>query len=153
MVYIRQLGKEEGCIFCKKPKGKKDAKNLILLRGKTAFVLMNLFPYNSGHLMIAPYRHIGRFEDLTKVEGLELFQLTSLSLKVLKEKLNPDGFNIGMNLGRTAGAGYEDHIHVHIVPRWNGDTNFMPVIADTKVIPEFLEETYKLLKPGFDEGK
>jgi len=153
MIYIRGIGEEEGCIFCKKPQENEDEKNLILYRGKTCFVLMNLFPYNSGHLMIAPYRHIGNFVDLRKEEGIELFKLLQWSLNILKKVLNPDGFNVGLNIGRTAGAGYEDHLHIHIVPRWNGDTNFMPVIADTKVIPEFLEETYKQLRPSFEELK
>lgn len=153
MVYIKQIGKEEGCIFCKKPKEKKDEKNFILFRGKTCYILMNLFPYNTGHLMIAPYRHIGDFGDLSKEEGQELFKLVQESLNILRKVLKPEGFNVGMNIGRVAGAGYEDHIHVHIVPRWNGDTNFMPVIADTKVIPEFLKETYKQLKPAFEELK
>ena len=149
MVYIKKIDEEEGCIFCEKPKSKKDEENLILFRGERAFILMNLFPYNSGHLMVAPYKHTGNFGDLTDDEGNELFRLIKLSLDVLKEVLKPDGFNIGLNIGRTSGAGYEDHLHFHIVPRWNGDTNFMPIIADTKVIPEALEETYKALKPAF----
>lgn len=151
MIYIKGLDEEEGCIFCKKSKEGEEEKNLVLFRGKTCFVLLNLFPYNSGHLMAAPFRHLGELNELTDEEGLELFHLVQHSLKVLKDVLKPDGFNVGMNLGRTAGAGYEDHVHVHIVPRWNGDTNFMPVISDTKVVPQALRETYKALHPAFTE--
>jgi ATP adenylyltransferase len=149
MIYIKKIEEEEGCIFCEKPKSNRDEENLILFRGERTFVLMNLYPYNSGHLMVAPYKHTGNLGDLSEVEGSELFRLIRLSIEVLKKVLKPDGFNVGLNLGRISGAGYEDHLHFHIVPRWNGDTNFMPIIADTKVIPEALEETYRALKPVF----
>jgi len=112
--------------------------------------MLNLFPYNPGHLMIAPKRHVANLEDLSNEELKEIFELTQKSVKVLKEVANPDGFNIGINLGRVAGAGFEGHIHVHVVPRWNGDTNFMPVIGETKVIPEGIEKTFKKLKPYFE---
>ena len=145
------MERSEGCIFCSKINQNEDDKNLILYRGKKCFIIMNKFPYNPGHLMVAPYRHIASYEDLEEKESLELNHLIGLSLKVLKEVMKPDGFNIGVNLGRVAGAGVEGHLHVHIVPRWNGDTNFMPILADIKVIPEALEDTYKKLKEKFKQ--
>ncbi|NJE10015.1 HIT domain-containing protein [Thermococcus sp. MAR1] len=148
--YIRSP-KHDGCIFCDFPKENRDRERLILYRGKHAFVIMNNYPYNPGHVMIAPYRHVGRWEDLTDDELLEMMQLSQLMIKALKRTMNPHGFNMGVNLGRVAGAGIDDHVHLHIVPRWNGDTNFMPVIADTKVIPESLEEAYEELKAAIDE--
>ncbi|MBI4722660.1 MAG: HIT domain-containing protein [Candidatus Stahlbacteria bacterium] len=140
--------KSDVCIFCEAI-AKKDA--FILSRGAKGFVIMNTFPYNNGHLMVAPYRHIANVEDLTGEEILLLFDLVQKSVRVLKAKMRPDGFNIGINLGKVAGAGVEGHIHIHIVPRWNGDTNFMPITAETKVISQSLEEAYKLLKEGFGE--
>lgn len=115
-----------------------------------ALVMLNLFPYNPGHLMIAPKRHVANLEDLSSEELQDILELTQKSVKVLKEVAHPEGFNIGINLGRVAGAGFEGHIHVHVVPRWNGDTNFMPVIGETKVIPEGIEKTFKKLKPYFE---
>ncbi len=143
--YIR-MEKHEGCIFCDFPKESEDEKNLILHRGKHAFVIMNNYPYNPGHVMVAPYRHVGSWEELSDEEIIEMHHLVSLMIRAIRRRMNPQGFNIGANLGRVAGAGIEDHVHVHIVPRWNGDTNFMPVIADTKVIPQAIEETYRELK-------
>jgi len=139
----------EGCILCKKVAENSDRKNLVLHRGCYCFIIMNKFPYNNGHLMIAPFRHVGSFEELKKREILELMNLLKESLLNLKKALNPDGFNVGMNLGKVAGAGIEDHIHIHVVPRWNGDTNFMPILASTKVMPDYLENTYELLKGYF----
>lgn len=141
--------KPKGCIFCEKPKERKDEENLILIRGKHNFIILNAFPYNPGHLMIAPFRHVGLVEELTDEEALEHFKLLRESLKALRRALSPDGFNIGMNLGKTAGAGVEDHLHTHIVPRWEGDTNFMPVVADVKVLPEALSDTYRKLKEAW----
>jgi len=141
-----QMEKPEGCILCQKPRENEDAINYILYRGDKNFVIMNTYPYNAGHLMIAPYRHIGNLAELTNDERQEHFEILSHSIKLLRQVFNPDGFNIGMNIGKVAGAGIEDHFHTHIVPRWQGDTNFMPVIADTKVLPEALAETYKKLK-------
>jgi len=138
--------KKEGCIFCNKARGKKDEENYILLRGKTSFVILNAFPYNNGHLMIAPYRHISSLEKLNSEEQIEIMQLTSRMIRLLKEVMQPEGFNIGVNLGKAAGAGIEGHLHFHIVPRWVGDYNFMPLLSDTKVIPEALDETYRKLK-------
>ena len=148
--YIRSP-KHDGCIFCDFPKENRDKERLILYRGKHCFIIMNNYPYNPGHVMIAPYRHVGRWEDLTDYELLEMMQLSQLMIKALKKTMKPQGFNMGVNLGRVAGAGIDDHVHLHIVPRWNGDTNFMPVIADTKVIPESLEEAYDELKKAIDE--
>ncbi|KUH33575.1 HIT family hydrolase [Thermococcus celericrescens] len=148
--YIRSP-KHDGCIFCDFPKENRDRERLILYRGKHCFIIMNNYPYNPGHVMIAPYRHVGRWEDLTEEELLEIMKLSQLMIKALKKTMNPQGFNMGVNLGRVAGAGIDDHVHLHIVPRWNGDTNFMPVIADTKVIPESLEEAYDELKKAIDE--
>ena len=148
--YIRSP-KHDGCIFCDFPKENRDRERLILYSGEHAFVIMNNYPYNPGHVMIAPYRHVGKWEELTDEELLDMMKLSQLMIKALKRSMNPDGFNLGVNLGRVAGAGIEDHVHIHIVPRWNGDTNFMPVVADTKIIPESLEETYKELKNTLKE--
>jgi ATP adenylyltransferase len=145
--------KNQGCFLCEKPKEKKDAENYVLYRGTTCFVLLNSFPYNNGHIMVAPYRHTGVLEDLKDEERDELFATVKQVVVLLKKVFNPDGLNIGMNLGKTAGAGLEDHLHVHIVPRWNGDTNFMPVIGEAKVISEALEETYRKLKAGLKQMK
>ena len=137
-------GEKEGCIFCDKPKEGNDKKNLILYKGETSFIIMNRYPYSNGHLMAVPYRHINNMPELDHKERLELMNLTTKCIEILKV-MNPDGFNIGMNLGTAGGAGIDDHLHFHIVPRWNGDTNFMPLIADVKVMPEYLEDTYETL--------
>jgi len=141
---------EEGCIFCNKSQENRDKENYILKRGKHCFIIMNNYPYNNGHLMVAPYRHIGDIGKLSENELLEMSHLLKESVNVLKETMHPDGFNIGMNIGKVAGAGFEGHVHLHIVPRWNGDTNFMPVISDTKVVPISLDEAYNLLKKKFE---
>jgi len=138
--------KKPNCIFCEKSKQKNDRKNLLLYRGKKSFILLNLYPYTNGHLMVAPYRHKPDFNRLTKEELADLLQTVRLSVNLLKKTLNPDGFNIGINLGKVAGAGIEEHLHIHIVPRWTADTNFMPIIAETKIIPEALNVTYRQLK-------
>lgn len=139
--------KEEGCIFCNKPKEKQDRKNLILYRGSSGFIIMNRYPYSNGHLMAVPYRHTNTIFSLNEAERLDIMNLTIICTEMLSI-LNPEGFNIGMNLGRIAGAGIDDHLHFHVVPRWNGDTNFMPVIAETKVIPEYIDQTYLKLYNG-----
>jgi ATP adenylyltransferase len=150
MEYILAAGKKEkGCIFCSRLKQNQDRKNLILWRSETVAVFLNRFPYNNGHLMVLPRRHLAEIKELNQKEVKEIHQLTALSLKVLKRALNPDGFNLGLNLGRVAGAGILDHLHWHIVPRWNGDTNFMPVIADTKVMPEHLQTLFLRLRKEF----
>ncbi len=136
--------KEEGCIFCNKPQEGKDNENLILYKGETSFIIMNRYPYSNGHLMAVPYKHTNNMSELSEPEKLELMNLTTKCIEIL-DIMKPDGFNVGMNLGTAGGAGIEDHLHFHIVPRWNGDTNFMPLIGDIKVMPEYLEDTYKTL--------
>jgi ATP adenylyltransferase len=135
-------GKDEGCLFCEKPKEGDDEKALILARTELSFAMLNRYPYNSGHLMIAPFRHVGELEEVKDDESLDMQQLLQRCIKALNEAMQPEGFNIGMNLGTVAGAGIPDHLHWHVVPRWNGDTNFMPVISDTKVLPDELWRTY-----------
>ena len=144
-----QMEKPEGCILCDKPKEDDDTSNYILYRGDKNFIIMNSYPYNPGHLMIAPYRHVANLEELSDEELHEHWQIVNRSLKILREVFNPGGFNIGINMGKVAGVGIEGHVHTHIVPRWQGDTNFMPVISDVRVIPEALAETYKKLKDKF----
>lgn len=143
MEYI--LSSREGCIFCQKPKENEDEKNHIFLRGTFSFAMLNAFPYNCGHLMVAPYRHLEEIEEMNGEEMEEMFRLIKECIKLLKGAFEPQGLNIGMNLGKESGAG-ESHLHVHIVPRWGGDTNFMPVLTDTKVVSEALSETYRKLK-------
>jgi ATP adenylyltransferase len=142
MEYIEK-GDSEGCIFCQKVNSETDEQSFIVRRGDLAYVIMNLYPYTTGHLMVAPFRHIGRIADLTQDEACEVMGLVSWCERLLCAALKPDGFNVGMNVGRCAGAGYPNHIHVHIVPRWEGDTNFMPVVSETRVLPEILADTYR----------
>lgn len=156
MAYISEAVKEEkpqGCIFCEFPKEGNDEKRLILARSEYSFVIMNKYPYNNGHLLVIPFQHGRNPGDLSQVAQDDLHRLLYRTLDVLTEAFHPDGFNIGMNLGQVAGAGIAEHCHYHIVPRWNGDTNFMPVLGDVKVISESLEATYKHLKPLFDKRK
>jgi ATP adenylyltransferase len=150
MEYINKAANESGCFLCQKPKEDDDVSNLILYRGKHNFIVLNVYPYNTGHLMVAPYRHIGDPSQLSEDEAREHLGLVKLGLQLLTKAMSPEGFNIGMNLGRAAGAGVADHIHTHIVPRWQGDTNFMPVISNTKVLPESLSSTYQKLKKALD---
>ena len=138
-------GKEE-CILCVSHQTKNDKEKLILTRGKLSFVVMNLYPYNSGHVMVVPYRHLPDLTDLTDDESLEIMVHIKKIIKALNTVSNPDGFNIGANLGRSAGAGIDKHIHFHVVPRWNGDTNFLPVLSDTKMISEDMNVTWDKLK-------
>ena len=142
-------GENKGdCFLCRYPKENNDEANLVLYRGEKNFIILNAYPYNSGHLMVAPCRHIGRLEDMLDDEAKEHFDLVRLSIRLLTRVMQPTGFNTGMNLGKVAGAGIADHIHTHIVPRWTGDANFMPVISETKVVPESLAMTYTRLKEG-----
>jgi ATP adenylyltransferase len=138
--YIQQADEQPGCVFCCAAAAD-DEDSLIIHRGEHAFVLLNKFPYASGHLMLAPYRHLGEFGELAAAEALELHRLAAAALAALAAAYQPQGYNLGWNLGRIAGAGVVDHVHQHIVPRWAGDTNFMPVLADVKVLPEHLAET------------
>jgi len=140
----------EGCIFCTKPAAGDDEANQILHRGDLVFIMLNAFPYNSGHLMIAPFRHVGDPLEMDPQESSELLYGIRIAIEVLRESLSPDGFNVGMNVGRVAGAGYADHLHVHVVPRWSGDTNFMAIMADTRIVPEALADTYRRLKEALD---
>jgi ATP adenylyltransferase len=147
MEYIL-TGNPQECFFCQKTKESRDVSNYILHRGGKNFVILNAYPYNPGHLMIAPFRHVARLEDLTKEELSEHFEMVTNSTQAIAETLNPEGFNIGLNMGKAAGAGVVDHIHTHVVPRWTGDTNFMPIISNTKVLPQALDSTYQKLKEG-----
>ncbi|MCD4795729.1 MAG: HIT domain-containing protein [Candidatus Cloacimonetes bacterium] len=145
--------KEKECIFCLKPSAEHDEKHLILYRSKNSFVIMNAFPYNNGHLMVVPNKHASELNDLSTDEICNLFETVRLCEKVLKKVYSPDGLNIGLNLGKSAGAGIDDHLHVHIVPRWSGDVNFMTTTAGTRVIPESFEKAYKQLKEQFDNER
>lgn len=151
MAYIKGSERHTECIFCELPAldPSEDAASLILHRGRHAFVILNKFPYNSGHLMVAPFRHTAEFENLTDEEHLEIAKLLSRCMRALHAEYRPHGFNIGINQGTAAGAGIADHIHAHVVPRWGGDTNFMTTVGDSKVMPEALEETYARLAPHF----
>jgi ATP adenylyltransferase len=147
--YIENAEKPGGCIFCVKTAATDDRGNLIAYRGRSAFVILNRYPYNNGHLMVVPFRHTADLSALDGAEKQELFDLLIASQRALSDVMQPQGFNIGMNLGRTAGAGIADHLHFHVVPRWNGDTNFMPVLGHTKVISEALEMTWSKLVDVF----
>jgi ATP adenylyltransferase len=142
--YIEQGDEQDGCIFCRAAEADDEA-GVVVRRGREAFVLLNKFPYASGHLMVAPYRHVGDFVELTDVEALEVHRLAGQGIGALAQVYEPQGFNLGWNLGRVAGAGVTDHVHLHVVPRWLGDTNFMPVLADVKVLPEHLAESRRKL--------
>lgn len=144
------LGKREPyCIFCPEGDGLSDEERLILHRGRSSMVMMNKYPYNNGHLLVAPWRHVSTPADLTQEELLDLMNWLNRSMAVLKRVMRPDGFNVGLNLGTAAGAGVEDHVHFHIVPRWHGDTNFLMVFSEVRSIPEHLRQTYAKLLPHF----
>ena len=140
-----QRAPESDCILCQKPRENDDKANLILYRGQHNFIILNAFPYNPGHLMVAPYQHTANLQDLSDAEVKEHFNIIKKGVGLLKEVMQPAGFNIGLNLGKVAGAGIAEHLHTHIVPRWQGDTNFMPVLSDTKVLSEALISTYRKL--------
>ena len=145
--------KEKGCIFCNRLKEKNDRENLILTRREDVFAIMNRYPYNNGHLMVAPNRHEGDITKFTQREILAIFGLVQDTTAAIESAMKPDGFNIGINMGKVAGAGVKDHLHVHIVPRWEGDTNFMPVVGETKVISEHIFSTYDLLEETFKKNE
>jgi ATP adenylyltransferase len=150
MKYIQEAKEEPddaGCVFCSIPEAEGDR---VLTRGKLSYVVLNKFPYNPGHLLIVPIRHVGDLEDLTADENAELQALMQRSIGALRRTSEPHGFNVGLNLGRIAGAGIPGHLHWHVVPRWSGDTNYMPVVGETRVLPELLAETFRRLKPAFD---
>lgn len=138
--------KPRGCIFCDKTKEAKDEENLIVYRGKKNFLILNAYPYNPAHLLVVPYGHYGNLEEMTREELTDHMELMAKAIEALKKAFSPAGFNTGMNLGRVAGAGIEDHLHSHVVPRWQGDTNFMPIVGDTRVLPDSLRNVYRTLK-------
>jgi ATP adenylyltransferase len=143
--------KSKSCIFCLDPKLHDDAEHYVVYRSTSCFVILNLFPYNNGHIMVVPNRHVSQLADLSTEEVHDLFSTVQLSEKILRELYTPDGLNIGMNIGKAAGAGIDEHIHVHLVPRWNGDTNFMTTVGGTRVIPDDFAKTFKNLKELFDK--
>ncbi len=142
MEFITSEKKVGSCVFCELPREKDDKKNLIIYRGKTVFVILNKFPYNLAHMMVVPYEHTHNFRLLREEQLLEMMKESQRVIEVLEEVYRPEGFNMGLNLGQAAGAGIKDHLHLHVVPRWNGDTNFMPVIAETKGMPEHLQTCF-----------
>jgi ATP adenylyltransferase len=148
--YIKAADELPGCLFCEAAAGS-DEERLVVHRGAKAIVLLNKYPYSSGHFMVAPVRHVGEFGDLEEEEVLEVHRLASAGMGTLAEAYAPQGYNVGWNLGRIAGAGVVDHVHLHVVPRWAGDTNFMPVLADVKVMPEHLTETRRRLAAAWPE--
>lgn len=149
MKYVLSDEDGDNCIFCPREERDEDEKRLILHVDSQTMVIMNRFPYNNGHLLVAPVRHVSGLEHLSDGETLGLLKMVRKSIDILKKIMAPEGFNVGLNLGRVAGAGMEEHMHFHIVPRWNGDTNFMTVHGEVRVIPEHIEETYKKLRPCF----
>lgn len=148
MEYVSRGSFESGCVFCLGGEDD-DERRLVLLRGQSGFVILNRFPYNSGHLMIAPFRHTAALVDLTDAECAEVMALLQRAVRVLDAAMTPEGYNVGINVSAAAGAGIADHLHVHVVPRWQGDTNFMPVVGETKVMPELLADTWRRLRPLF----
>jgi ATP adenylyltransferase len=133
--------KAQGCILCEKLREGNDRENLVVHRGERAFICLNLYPYSNGHLMVSPYEHVSSVEMLDDATQLDLMRQVTVGMRLLRHVMNPSGFNVGINIGRSAGAGVDDHVHIHVVPRWDGDTNFMPVIGETRVLPELLETT------------
>ena len=151
LAYVKDASKnsEQECIFCAKPREDDDEANLIVHRGERCFVILNLFPYTNGHLMVAPFEHTAALADLDAATVAEMMSLTQQAMRRLEQAYAPHGYNVGFNQGRVAGAGVEHHIHMHVVPRWGGDTNFMPVLGDTRVMPQTLEDSYAALRGGF----
>ncbi|MCD6129387.1 MAG: HIT domain-containing protein [Deltaproteobacteria bacterium] len=147
--YVLSIKDEKGCFLCSKLKENDDEKNHVIARGKYCFVVINIYPYNPGHLMVVPNRHTADITSLSSEEVAELYGFVRKAISVIDKSMQPDGYNIGMNLGKIAGAGVKDHMHIHIVPRWSSDTNFMPIISDTKVIAESNDEVYRQLKKFF----
>jgi len=150
--YVSTCGSTEGCIFCDKPATGRDEDNLIVYRGKFCYVLLNLYPYTNGHLMVAPFQHVAELDELATEAAAEMMSLAQEAVKHLKSVYKPHGLNLGMNLGECAGAGVAGHLHLHILPRWVGDANFMTVVGETRVMPEELSESYRKLKSAFDAG-
>jgi len=146
------LKKTKGCLFCRIGREKKDSKNYIFIRTRYSYAVLNIYPYNNGHSLVLPYRHVNDLSRLRQEERHDLFDLLDTTKGLLKKVLNPNGFNIGINLGKVAGAGFPGHVHIHIVPRWKGDVNFMPTIAATRVIPQSLNALYKRLMKVQGQG-
>jgi len=151
MEYIEN-SKESGCIFCHAQEMADSAENLIAFRGERAYVILNRYPYTSGHLMVVPFDHKPNLEELDPLTRAEIMELATRCMTVLRKIYSPQAFNLGANIGEAAGAGVKSHVHIHIVPRWAGDTNFMSVVGEMRVLPELLEQTYRRLKNGFSEG-
>jgi ATP adenylyltransferase len=151
MEYIENNNKEDGCVFCIAQGRDDNAENLIAHRGKLAYVILNRYPYTSGHLMVVPFAHQPNLERLDAGTRAEMMELTSLCMTILRKVYNPQAFNMGANIGEAAGAGVKEHVHIHVVPRWRGDTNFMSALGHTRVLPELLEDTYQRIKNGFQE--
>jgi ATP adenylyltransferase len=149
MEYLEDNNKEDGCVFCIAQEIQDSAENLIAYRGERAYVILNRYPYTSGHIMVNPFEHVSTLEDLDPETRAEMMELTSRCTTVLRGIYRPQGFNVGINMGEAAGAGVLGHVHIHIVPRWNGDTNFMSTLGQTRVLPEALEDTYERIKNGF----
>ena len=150
MAYVEKSGGGgDSCIFCDALTAGDDEKHYVVYRGETAFVMLNAFPYNTGHVMVAPNRHLAELSDLDPAERAHVMETITRTIEVIRKAMDPEGFNTGMNLGKVAGAGVPGHLHIHVVPRWAGDTNFMPVTADTKVLPELLQDTAAKLRPLF----
>jgi ATP adenylyltransferase len=147
--YVKDASKDTECIFCAKPAEGNDEETFIVHRGERCFVILNTFPYTNGHLMVAPFEHLARLQDLDEAITTELMVLASRATEILDDKYGPEGYNVGCNQGRIAGAGFDSHIHMHVVPRWAGDTNYMPVIGDTRVMPQSLEQSYEALRGAF----
>jgi ATP adenylyltransferase len=152
MEYIENHNKEEGCVFCKAQAMQDGPQNLIVYRGALAYVILNRYPYTSGHVMVVPLRHQPNLEGLNAPERAEMMELTSLATRVLRRIYQTQAFNVGLNIGEAAGAGVKEHVHVHVVPRWVGDTNFMSTLAETRVLPELLPDTWARIKTGFDSA-
>ena len=152
LAYVKDASKDdaEECIFCAKPASDDDRANLIVHRGERCFVILNKFPYTNGHLMVAPYEHLATLPEVDAEAIAELMALAQQAMVALEERYSPHGYNVGFNQGRVAGAGFEHHIHMHVVPRWGGDTNYMPVLADTRVMPQTLEQSYEALRGAFE---
>jgi ATP adenylyltransferase len=151
MKYIQENKDVEGCIFCLAAASDRDFDNLVFFRGENAFMILNRYPYTSGHVMCVPYAHQRHLQDLKRETRAEIMELVTKAVKVLQAVYQPDGFNIGLNLGEMAGAGIEQHLHMHIVPRWAGDTNFMSAIGETRVLPESLDETYRRVTQAWED--
>jgi ATP adenylyltransferase len=146
MAYIRKADEPAGCLFCRVAAGRSDARDLVLARREQAVLLLNRYPYNPAHVMVAVRRHAARFTDLGEAERADLLDLTALAERALAAEYQPHGVNYGLNVGRVAGAGFPGHLHLHLVPRWDGDTNFMPTVAETRVLPESLAQTWRRLR-------